>query len=212
MEPSQEGRRRLLGSASNPIGVVAKRPLEYHFAAISEDVASNHELVIEARVGTELVARTEAAVTLVASSYDNQRNPRRERSTGTERAGLARHDQLRVEEPPGTLRCGRVAEGEHGGVRRRVAAGSNLVMARGENTTTLVEHEGGDRDVAVDERLLGVSQRCSHRSFVIEERAGELHGEEATGGDARWNFRFQRLSRQLASSDSVNRPRPGDGD
>jgi len=96
--------------------------------------------VIQARVGAEVVARAKAAVTLVASPYDNPRNPRRDRSTGTEGARLARHDQLCVQEPPGTLTSRGVAEREHGRVRRRVAAGPNLVVARGENTTALVKH------------------------------------------------------------------------
>jgi len=197
---SRGQRRHLSRSASGPIGVVAKRPRKYHFAAISEDITADDELVVQARVGAEVVSGAEAAVTLVTSTYDDPPNPRRDRSTGAKGARLARHDELGVQKPPGTLHCRGVAKRERGRMRRRIAARSDLVVARGKNTTALVKHQCADRDIPVGERVLRVTQRLIHRSLVVEKGASELHGQEATGASP-WDFRFQLRIRQLSSSD-----------
>src|ERR1700728_4542017 len=93
------GRRRSRSAgASDPLGIVTKRTRKCKFAAIGEDVVGDDELVIQARIRPEVVAGAEAAVPLVTGPYDNPPNPRRECSTRTQRAGLSRDDQLRVQE------------------------------------------------------------------------------------------------------------------
>jgi hypothetical protein len=52
-------------------------------------------------------------------------------------------------------------------MRRRVAGRSDLVVARGKNTTTLVEHECTNGDVPIGERVLRTAQSRIHRSLVV---------------------------------------------
>ena len=86
-------------------------------------------------------------------------------------------------------------------MRRRVTARSNLIMARGKNSTTLIKHQRSDGDFTVGKRLGRVPQRFVHRGLVIDKGTRERHEQETIGEVRPRPSVFSNAQVALASSD-----------
>jgi hypothetical protein len=65
-----------LGTSRRPIAIVTKRRQVDSFTAVSQNVGLNGELVVQPRVGPELVTRPEATVLFVTGADNGSADPR----------------------------------------------------------------------------------------------------------------------------------------
>ena len=93
------------------------------------DPTSDLELVVEPRIGTEVVERSAGTGPRVARPEDDPPHSGRHESAGAHGARLEGDDQRELGEPPSAHGGGGIAQGQDLGVCGRVACALTLVMA-----------------------------------------------------------------------------------
>ncbi len=129
-------------------------------ARLGLDSGDDRDLVVEPRIGGQVVEAAGRAGLRIGRAEHEQPEPAVQRRPRAHRAGLERHDERAVVEPPSLDRQRRVAQGQDLGVRGRVAQQLALVVAPGDD---LAVGEAGDDRADGDVAVLGCGARLFER-------------------------------------------------
>ena len=146
-------------------------------ALVGAHAGGHGQLVVEPGVRTEVVERAAGTGPRVARPVDQPADPGRDECTRAHRARLERHHHRDVGQSPAPDRGRGVAEGQHLGVRGRVASALTLVVT-GRHDPPVDQRHGADGHLPLRGRCPCLGQGELH-GVVVAQRVSVARGGHA---------------------------------
>ena len=150
-------------------------------------------LVVHPRIGQQPVERLDSPRLRIGRPVDDPRQTGLQNGPRAHRAGFERHVERAAGEPPAADRFGRLRDGDHLGMGRRVTKLFPLVVRGGYELAILHDHRP-DRHVARGLRLTGLLDGELHVVLVFAgiggQRLGDNHGILVPGKNGGFVHRF----------------------